>query len=126
MNAVKEFNHIDIIAKRWFQRTYGNTYHSVEIIVDGKFLDRADFAYGYDSAYMQTAHELLAKHGIFDYEKTTDNVPVYIKGKTEPDYWTPQESFNKNEAYSQFIQDTREHREKYTIVCSDVNRKKDL
>jgi hypothetical protein len=121
---MNKFNHIDIIAKRWFQRTYGNTYHSVEIIVDGKFLDKADFAYGYDYAYMQTAHKLLAKHGIFDWHKTDELVPVYRNGKL--DYHTPKEAQNSQEAYSQFIQDTREHKEKYTIVCSDVSHRKDL
>jgi len=121
---MKKFNHIDIIAKRWFQRTYGNTYHSVSITIDGKFLDKVDFTYGYDSAYMQSAHKLLAKHGFFDWPKTTENVPVYKNGKV--DYYTPQESINQNEAYSQFIQDTRDNRNRYTIVVMDVNRKKDL
>ena len=119
-----KFNHIDIIAKRWFQRTYGNTYHSVEIVIDGEIRDKVDFAYGYDSAYMQTAHKLLAKHGIFDWQKTAKLVPVYKNGIV--DYHTPKESQNKNEAYGQFIQYTRDHRNKFTIICSDVNRKKDL
>lgn len=119
-----EFKHIDIIAKRWFQSTYGNTYHSVSITIDGKFLDKIDFRYGYDSAYLQTAHEILAKHGIFDWQKTTENVPVYRNGVI--DYYTPQESINQNEAYGRFIQDTRDNSDKYTIVVMDVNRKKDL
>lgn len=119
-----KFNHIDIIAKRWFQRTYGNTYHSVEIWIDGKYLDKIPFAYGYDYAYMQTAHELLAKHGIFDWERTVELVSVYRNSKV--DYQTPKESQNQNNAYTEFIQYTRNNRDKFTIVCSDVNRKKDL
>ncbi len=124
MTTTTEFKHIDIIAKRWFQKTYGNTYHSVTITIDGKFIDKIDFQYGYDSAYMQTAHKLLAKHGIFDWQKTEEDIPVYKNGII--DYYTPQEAINQNEAYGNFIQDTRDNRDKYTIVVMDVNRKKDL
>ena len=41
----------------------GNTYHSVEVFVNCKFIDRADYVYGYDDAYKQTALEILSKAG---------------------------------------------------------------
>jgi hypothetical protein len=56
---------IVINARRWFQKTYGNTYHSVQVYVNGKFLDKVDFAYGYGDQYLSTAHGLLLKHKIF-------------------------------------------------------------
>jgi hypothetical protein len=115
---------IVIQAKRWFQKTFGNTYHSVSIIKDGEPLDRVNFKYGYGDSYMQTAHELLAKHGIFDWEKTDTNVPIYRNG--ELSHHTPQESINKQEAWSKFITDTQDNRQNYVIVCTDVNRKRDL
>jgi hypothetical protein len=121
---MRKFNHIDIIAKRWFQRTYGNTYHSVAIVIDGEIRDKIEFTYGYGEAYLQTAHKLLAKHGIFDWQKTKELVPVYRNG--EVDYHTPKESQNESEAYNQFIQYTRDYRDKFAIVCSDVANKKEL
>jgi hypothetical protein len=93
-------------------------------MIDGKLLDKTPFTYGYGDSYMQTAHKLLAKHGIFDWQKTKELISVYRDGKL--DYQTPKESRNKNEAYGEFIQYTRDHREMFTIVCNDVNRKKDL
>jgi len=104
MNALKSFEHMDIIGKRWFQKTYGNTYHSVVVRVDGEVLDSIPFTYGYDEMYKQSAFELLQKHG-------------YYFGNVQGE---------QNNEYAKFIEDTREFRSKFTIVCSDVNRKTDL
>ena len=49
---------IEVLARRWFQRSFGNTYHSVQVFVNGEVLENR-FAYGYGSHYKQTAHELL-------------------------------------------------------------------
>ena len=88
---------ITIIGRRWFQKTYGNTYHSVVVLVDGEEIGREPFAYGYGDQYIQTAHELLVKAGKF----TGD--------------------------YSAFYQDRMgENRGNYVITVSDVARQKDL
>lgn len=87
-----------ITAKRWFQKTYGNTYHSVLVEkVSGQgmnwkeeFIDYKPFTYGYGDHYLNTAAEIL--------------------GMTE----------------SELRQDIRDNRDKYCIFVSDVNRKKDL
>ena len=42
---------IVIIGKRWFQKTYGNTYYSSVAIIDGEEKARIDFAYGYGNQY---------------------------------------------------------------------------
>lgn len=60
---MKKFKHITIIGRRWFQKTYGNTYHSVTVQVDGETIGRVDLAYGYGDQYIQSAHELLQKAG---------------------------------------------------------------
>ena len=54
-----------IIARRWFNRSRGSTYHSVVVIVNGKSIGKSDFTYGYSDAYMQTAHSILEKNGYF-------------------------------------------------------------
>jgi hypothetical protein len=87
-----------ITAKRWFQRTYGNTYHSVlieRVSGEGKAYKREKigyipFAYGYDQQYLQTAADIL------------------------------------NVDFNTLNKDIRNNPEKYVINCIDVNRKKDL
>jgi len=53
--------HID--GRRWFQRTNGNTYHSVRIYRDGALLVTLGPAYGYGDHYLQTAAEWLQANG---------------------------------------------------------------
>jgi len=88
--------HTVIIGRRWFQKTYGNTYHSVSVLVDGESIGCVPFAYGYGEQYIQSAHELLVKAGKF----TGD--------------------------YSAFCQDRMNNRQNYTVTVSDVARQKDL
>lgn len=42
---------IHISGRRWFQRTYGNTYFSARAWIDGEPAALIDFAYGYGDHY---------------------------------------------------------------------------
>ena len=101
LNALKKFNNITIIGKRWFEKTNGNTYHSTEVYVDGKMIGREDFAYGYDEGYVQTGYDILRKNGYY---------------KTREDGGT----------YYDFSTDRRENHDKIITSVSDVSRKRDL
>ena len=61
----KPFSMIIIDGRRWFQKTYGNTYHSVSVTVDGVSLGNSGQHYGYGEHYRQTAAEMLIKAGYF-------------------------------------------------------------
>jgi hypothetical protein len=63
--------------KRWFQKSYGNTYHSVTIYVNDEVL-RTDFEYGYGRQYLRTAHTLLTEHDydVLPYNKFINSVSV--------------------------------------------------
>jgi len=98
---------IIINAKRWFARTYGNTYHSVSVIADGKLIGSVPFAYGYGEQYLQTAHTILMNAGI--YARTGE----HYKNGADKDY-------------CDFLDDMRNNREKFYVTVSDVRRKKDL
>lgn len=50
---------IIIEGRRWFQRTYGNTYHSVSVYDGPELKGRIPFHYGYERAFLQTAAEIL-------------------------------------------------------------------
>ena len=87
-----------ITAKKWFQKSYGNTYHSVLVEkVTGagdnyrkRTIGFQPFAYGYGDHYINTAAGIL---GISEEE---------------------------------LRKDIMQNPDKYAIFCSDVNRKKDL
>ena len=98
---------ISINARRWFQKYYGNTYHSVTVHVDGKFIAYMPFAYGYGEQYMQTAHFILQNAGI--YPRTDKR----LKSGVSEDWYN-------------FCQDKRNGKHQFVINCTDVARKKDL
>ncbi len=55
---------ITVYGRRWFDRRYGNTYHSFEIYVDGKQVHMSLVPlYGYDNAYLENAYKWLEEHG---------------------------------------------------------------
>lgn len=54
---------IHIEGRRWFQKTYGNTYHSVRIFEDGKQIAYLPYQYGYGEGFLQTAWEWLGHNG---------------------------------------------------------------
>lgn len=53
---------ITVIGRRWFEKTNGNTYHSVEVYVNGDMIERLPFSYGYGSMYAQNALTILDNH----------------------------------------------------------------
>ena len=55
---------LHIEGRRWFERTNGNTYHSVTIWKDGEHLVRLPFQYGYGEHWLQTALDYLAENGM--------------------------------------------------------------
>lgn len=50
---------LHIEGRRWFQRTYGNTYHSVRIWKNGQHIGTIPFSYGYGDSYLQSAIDFL-------------------------------------------------------------------
>lgn len=70
---MKKIENMEITAKRWFQRTYGNTYHTVKVYVNNEVLE-SQIEYGYGNHYLQTAAELLRENG---YKVPEDNGEAY-------------------------------------------------
>ena len=73
----KQIKTIEIEARRWFQKSYGNTFHSVMVCVNDKILENG-FQYGYGDQFFQTAGELLLNAG---YE-IPDNNPYWLNSLT--------------------------------------------
>lgn len=104
---------ITILARRWFDRINGNTYHSVKVYVGNKEIGYCPFAYGYNDGFLQTAVDLMVKAGIMEEEPDKiDKHGTRIKGSSR--------------AYLNFLDDIRIHPNKYLINVVDVVRKRDL
>ena len=52
-----------LVGRRWFERTNGNTYHSVSIYVDGKPVHKVDCEYGYGNQWEWTGMRWLIENG---------------------------------------------------------------
>ena len=57
-------NSVFIEARLWFDKTYGNTYHSVRIEANGLSVGQVAMTYGYGEHYQQTALDYLKKVGL--------------------------------------------------------------
>lgn len=58
---------IHVEGRRWFDRTYGNTYHSVKVYADGETVGVVGMSYGYGDQYLETAYELLQRKGVLPF-----------------------------------------------------------
>jgi hypothetical protein len=54
-----------IEAREWTDTTYGNSYFSARIWVDGEIVSVLPFQYGYDNHYKTMAHQELIALGYF-------------------------------------------------------------
>lgn len=59
--TIKAGDQIVINAKRWFDKLYGNTYHSVRVYHNGNELGFIPFEYGYGNHYLQTAKKIIER-----------------------------------------------------------------
>ena len=51
---------INIIVKKWFDKTYGNTYHSIQFELNNKTF-HSGRTYGYERQYEQTFKDMFKK-----------------------------------------------------------------
>jgi len=56
-------NGLHISGRRWFQRSFGNTYHTVSIFDNGECIHISPKTYGYGDQYLQTALAWLTDNG---------------------------------------------------------------
>jgi len=62
-DKLPDFKRVLLVARRWRHRTYGNTYHSVSIYLDGRFVHKISFSYGYGDQFKITAAVWLIENG---------------------------------------------------------------
>jgi hypothetical protein len=102
-----------IVARRWFDRKNGNTYHSCVVLQtqegphDPQLIGKKDFVYGYDDAYLQTALMILQEAGCWPAHHES------LKSGMDRDT-------------ADFLEAIRQHDGRFFIWVNDVNRRKDL
>lgn len=77
---------LHISGRRWRQRVYGNTYHSVAIYVDGEHVHTAPMQYGGDEQYLWTATRWLMENGHLPKMKTLGHIRIYCEDKEDIKY----------------------------------------
>jgi hypothetical protein len=95
---------ITVVGRRWFNRNQGNTYHSAEILVNGLFVHKTPYEYGYGGQYEETAAEWLEKNG-------------FMPGRERHANTGGRESLGRY---------CERHDVAYSCGVTDVSRKKDL
>jgi hypothetical protein len=77
----KKMKSLILFGRKWFDYKFGNTYHSVSIVVDSICVHRVPFEYGYGDQYVQTAVDWLREHGYLSDWERDDNLRVYFERK---------------------------------------------
>ena len=57
--TLKKGDVVFVVGRRWFDRVNGNTYHTSEVEVNGKYVGKSRMTYGYGDNYLETAKEIL-------------------------------------------------------------------
>ena len=74
---------IRIVCKRWFQRSYGNTYHSVRVYHGAECIAHEPFNYGYGDQCKQTVFDIMRELGFYSDERgrygTYNDYPKFVK-----------------------------------------------
>jgi len=71
---------IEIAGRRWFSRTYGNTYFTCAILIDGYMVHQTDdYQYGYGDYYAQWATEWLTDNGHLPKFERGDSLSMYCR-----------------------------------------------
>jgi len=68
-----------IEAREWTDTTYGNSYFSARIWVDGEIVSVLPFQYGYGDHYKQIAHQELIALGYFTEDELIPIVQMGVK-----------------------------------------------
>lgn len=79
----KKIRRIEIIGRRWFQRSYGNTYFTARILINDELAAELPKQYGYGDHYVDVATQWLEDNGYMPGRVHHEN------GSAEPgwQYW---------------------------------------
>lgn len=87
-----KIQNIEVIGRRWFQKSYGNTYNTVQIRVNGDLVASLPKDYGYGEMYYQRAGQWLIENGWIKAKKSPHGgyPPLHVfrdQGKFKLNYY---------------------------------------
>jgi len=95
-----------IVARRWFNKRTGNTYHSCEVEHDGELVERVTEVQGGEKMFLQTALVILQKHDLWPVDEER------VGGM-------------RKDAIA-FLRWLQENHERVEVLCFDVTKKREL
>jgi hypothetical protein len=102
----EDIKSITVIAKKWFDKVNGNTYHSCTVLVNGEEIGHNPFEYGYGEQYRTTALKILQAAGYFNTGERYSN------------------GYSKDE--EAFVRFQMDNRNTVKFYVTDVSKRKDL
>lgn len=79
MSITQQIKSIDIQGRRWFQRSYGNTYHRVYISINKEDCFESEITYGYGNDYLRTAREWMERNGFIKFDCKKQSLHRFCK-----------------------------------------------
>lgn len=77
MRKMKNVTSITIIGRRWRDKPNGNTYHTAQIMINGKTEHTTIRHYGYENHYVQTATKWLEQNNYIP-ERSHERLAVLL------------------------------------------------
>jgi hypothetical protein len=79
-----------IVGRRWFQRSYGNTYNTFEIkdVYNQKTIHYSEMQYGYGDHYLNLAYDWMKAAGYdvgeyWDFKQKVEYMPIDVSCKRD-------------------------------------------
>ena len=89
-----------IEGREWFDRTYGNSYFSARIWVDGKWIATLPFQYGYGDHFKSVAVSALVAEGFIP-EQYENRALWVVADEMKFDCYTAKAITNKNQMFKE-------------------------
>ena len=98
LNKTKIERSVFVETREWHDKTYGNTYFSARIWIDGNIIETLGFQYGYGNQSEHEAHQWLVSNG-YVAEETKNHALSYVLRHMGIDYYHAKTSVTKREMF---------------------------
>lgn len=118
---IKKCKTMVIIGRKWFNKVNGNTYHTVEIQLNGEFFCKSKMTYGYGDHWRQTALELLQDKGLVSLPRPLPTTKKYRTQARRDKYFADKETIRKT--WNEYVY---KHRDRIIWFCENSLTKKGI
>jgi len=105
LTATKIERSLFVEARLWFDKTYGNTYFTARVWIDGSIAFTLPFQYGYDMQYLYEAAKELARRGYLPAEYLESKPLWHAREQFGFDLYHSEAYVNKRQLFKADIDD---------------------